>query len=319
MPSRSKFCWIPGLALLFAVGLTATAHAEAPHEGHAEVAVATEGAHGEAGHEAGHEAGGHAAEGDHWSLVSQLMPGVIPNVQHALGKTWIEGSDVQKVAHIFMALIVLVVLLFAGFAVSKRLTRPDSAVVPDTKLSPVTFFEMIVGGVMSMLQTSMGLTEKKARQVLPLVATLAAFILLSNLLGMIPGLLPPTDNLNTTLALGLIVFLTTHYIGIKQSGIAYFKHFFGPIIAWYALPLMLLMFIIEMISHVARPISLALRLMGNMFGDHKVLGIFLGFGFILVPLPIMLLGLLVAIVQTLVFCLLTMVYFSIALAEAEHH
>lgn len=270
-------------------------------------------------HAAAHAEAGHGEEGDHWSVVQQLLPGLFHNVQGALGNTWIGGTPVARVAHVFMAAIVFLLLLFLAFGAGKRLADPEKAVVPETKLSATVFFEVIVNGILTMLQTSMGMSAEKAKKVLPLVASLAAFILFGNLLGMVPGFLPPTDNLNTTLALGLTVFLATHYYGIRNSGLAYFKHFFGPIIAWYALPLMILMFLIEMISHIARPVSLALRLMGNMFGDHKVLGIFLGFGFLLVPLPIMLLGMLVCIVQTLVFCLLTMVYFSIALEDADHH
>lgn len=309
----------PALARLLAVValllLAAPAFAEAGG-GH-EAAGAVAGGHEAA---AAHAEGGHGGgEGDHWSLLGQLMPGLFQNLQGALGNTWIEHSPVGRVAHVFMAAVVFVLLLLLAYGVSKRLSDPEKAVVPETTMSGTVFFEVIMGGILTMLQTSMGMSAEKAKKVLPLVASLAAFILFSNLLGMIPGFLPPTDNLNTTLALGLTVFLATHYYGIKHSGLAYFKHFFGPIIAWYALPLMILMFLIEMISHIARPVSLALRLMGNMFGDHKVLGIFLGFGFILVPLPIMLLGMLVCIVQTLVFCLLTMVYFSIALEDAEHH
>lgn len=300
------------LAIVSLVLLAGPAFAEAGHGAAAEVA---HGAAAGAGADAGHG----ASEGDHWSLLQQVMPGAFHNVQGLLGNTWIEKSPVGRVAHVFMAGVVFLLLVLLAVGVSKRLSDPEKAVVPETKFSATVFFEVIVGGIMTMLQTSMGMSVDKARKVLPLVASLAAFILFSNVLGMIPGFLPPTDNLNTTLALGLIVFLATHWYGIKHSGLAYFKHFFGPIIAWYALPLMILMFLIEMISHVARPLSLALRLMGNMFGDHKVMGIFLGFGFLLVPLPIMLLGLLVAVVQTLVFCLLTMVYFSIALADAEHH
>jgi F-type H+-transporting ATPase subunit a len=114
-----------------------------------------------------------------------------------------------------------------------------------------------------------------------------------------------------------VVFVATHIFGIRAHGIAYFKHFLGPIIKWYALPLMLLMLVIETISHLVRPLSLAIRLMGNIMGDHKVLGIFLSFGVLLVPLPVMALGLLVSVVQTLVFCLLSMVYIALAVEESE--
>ena len=127
--------------------------------------------------------------------------------------------------------------------------------------------------------------------------------------------------MNTTLALGAVIFVTTHVYGVKENGLAYFKHFLGPIVKWYALPLMLLMLGIEVISHIARPISLAIRLMANMAADHMVVSIFLtlvpGVPF-LVPVPVMLLGTIVVIVQTLVFCLLSTVYIALAIAHEEH-
>ena len=101
---------------------------------------------------------------------------------------------------------------------------------------------------------------------------------------------------------------------VTTCGMAYLKHFCGPL--WWLAPLMLP---IELISHIVRPASLALRLFGNMFGDHKVLGIFLGFNILFVPLPVMALGMMVCTVQALVFCLLTMVYFSMAVEDLSHH
>ena len=161
--------------------------------------------------------------------------------------------------------------------------------------------------------------EAAAKRYFPLIGALAVFIFFSNVLGMIPGFLPPTDVLDTTLALGLVVFVSTHYLGVKEHGLSYFKHFLGPIVAWYALPLMILMLLIETISHMVRPLSLGIRLMGNIMGDHKVLGIFLGFGVLFLPLPIMVLGSIVAVVQTMVFCLLSMVYIALAIEHAEEH
>ena len=141
------------------------------------------------------------------------------------------------------------------------------------------------------------------------------FILIANFLALIPGFLPPTDSLRTTLALGLVAFVAYNWWGIKTHGFAaYFKHFLGPVwwLSWLILP-------IELISHFVRPASLALRLMGNMYGDHQVLGQFLAFGLLLIPLPVMALGLMVVVVQTLVFTLLTIVYIALAVEEHEHH
>ena len=108
-----------------------------------------------------------------------------------------------------------------------------------------------------------------------------------------------------------LVFLATHYYGLREQGFGHIKHMFGPV-AWLA-PLI---FVIELISHLARPVSLSVRLAGNMIGDHKALSIFLGLVPFLIPVPIMALGLIVCLVQTLVFCLLSTVYIGLAI---EHH
>jgi F-type H+-transporting ATPase subunit a len=109
------------------------------------------------------------------------------------------------------------------------------------------------------------------------------------------------------------VFVLTHYYGVKEHGLSYFKHFLGP-----SLALAPLMLPIELISHFARPMSLAVRLMGNMMADHKVVMSFFALVPILVPLPFMLLGLLVCLIQALVFCTLAMVYIGMAIEHEEH-
>jgi len=263
--------------------------------------------------------GGHSLPGEHWNVFVQFLPGLTHNVHHAVAgsKTWIAGEEVGRVSHMFMAIVVALLAVGAGIAVRSKLRKPDSLLVPEGRLTIFTFLELIVEAVLSLMEGLMG--EKAARRYFPLIGALAIFILLSNLLGMIPGLVPPTDTLNTTLALGLVVFSATHFFGVREHGISYFKHFMGPIIKWYALPLMLLMLVIEAISHFVRPCSLAVRLMGNIMGDHKVLFIFLGFGILLIPLPIMALGLVVAVVQTLVFCLLSIVYIALAVEHSEGH
>src|SRR5206468_10079146 len=111
-------------------------------------------------------------------------------------------------------------------------------------------------------------------------------------------------------ALAGFVFVMTHVFGLREHGVAYLKHFMGPVL-WLA-PLMI---IIELISHIARPISLSLRLMGNILADHKVVFSFFTLVPLLVPVPFLLLGCLVAVIQTLVFCILTMVYISMAVAH----
>jgi F-type H+-transporting ATPase subunit a len=153
----------------------------------------------------------------------------------------------------------------------------------------------------------------KALKFLPLITATAVFILISSLLGLIPGLVPPTQSLNTTLALGLMAFVYFTFHAIKTQGIiGFIKHLMGPMLI-----LAPLMFTVELIAYCVRPLSLAVRLMGNMFGDHQVLFIFMSFGLPPIPLPLMAIGLLVCIVQTVVFTMLFIVY--LALAVEEHH
>jgi F-type H+-transporting ATPase subunit a len=175
----------------------------------------------------------------------------------------------------------------------------------------------VVGTAYRMMSDIMG--AKAARHFLPLIGTCAFFILLSNLVGLVPGFLPATDNFNTTIVLGLVIFVVTHIYGLKENGWLHVKHFFGPI--WWLAPLMV---VIELISHIARPLSLAIRLMANMMADHMVLTIFCGLlpavlFWVPIPLPMYLLGTLVAVVQTLVFCLLSTVYIAMAIEHAEAH
>ncbi len=178
---------------------------------------------------------------------------------------------------------------------------------------------------------------------LPLIATLGLFILTSNLMGLVPGLIAPTANLNTTVACALIVFFTYHWIGVRKQGLVpYLKHFAGPV----PTAIKPLMFVIEIISHCARPLSLSVRLFGNMLAGHIMLAIFffmmgldgmLGWaltgslGGIIVGGPaavitlvfvigfLLPLKILVALIQTFIFCKLAMVYIGMAVEEAEHH
>ncbi len=171
------------------------------------------------------------------------------------------------------------------------------------------FLEPVIDGIENMIEETMG---HKGMAYFPLIATIAFFILTSNLIALIPGFYPPTANLNTNAAMALTVFAMTHIVGIKEHGIGYFKHFCGPVI-WLA-PLIIP---IEIVGHLARPLSLTLRLFGNMYGHEIVLMIFFGLVPFLVPLPMMLMGVLVAFIQTFVFMLLAMIYIAGALEEAH--
>lgn len=177
------------------------------------------------------------------------------------------------------------------------------------------FFEVIIEGLGNFVEEIMG---PEGLHYLPLISSLFLFILLSNLIGLIPGFDSPTANLNTTLALALVSFTATHYIGLIRHKFAYIKHFLGPL--WALAPLML---IIEVISHLARVLSLSFRLFGNMVAKHKLLLVLALLAPYLAPVPILGLGVLVAFVQAGVFTLLTMLYLSGSIEEAhlggEHH
>jgi F-type H+-transporting ATPase subunit a len=232
------------------------------------------------------------------------------------GLTWY-AHEHPGVQHIYAALFVLGLLAIIGITTDTSIRDAQGELVPPSKLTIRNFVEIVVGTCFRMMSDVMG--SKAARHFLPLIGTCALFILFSNALGLVPGFLPPTQNFNTTLACGLVVFVTTHIYGLKTNGWNHIKHLFGPMIGLPWLPLMLLMFVIEMISHIARPLSLGIRLMANMTADHLVLTIFLGLVPFLVPLPMYMLGALVVVIQALVFSLLSSVYIGLAIEEAEHH
>lgn len=253
-----------------------------------------------------------APEDKHWWLGQELIPiGLRDKVAELMGPSFIDGDAPAKlnVAHVFFGVFIFLIGILMALSARRKI---KGQVLPPNKWGAAAFFDLLMEGILG-LMTSM-MPREKALRFLPLVTAAAIFILLSNLLTLVPGFLPPTQSFNTTLALGLIAFIYYNYHGIRTHGLLkYLKHFMGPMLA--LAPLMLA---IEIISHCVRPLSLGLRLMGNMFGDHQVLFIFMSFGLPLIPLPIMALGTLVCIVQTVVFTLLFIVYLALAVEEHAH-
>jgi len=148
------------------------------------------------------------------------------------------------------------------------------------------------------------------RRFMPLIGTLAFFVICANLMGLVPGFSSPTANVNTNLALALTVAIFYHAVGIRKHGFAYFKQFLGPV--WWLVPLMLP---IEIISHLARPITLAVRLFGNVRGEDLVILVLLFLVPLLLPVPMMAFAVFTSVLQTLVFILLSMVYLQGALSD----
>ena len=144
------------------------------------------------------------------------------------------------------------------------------------------------------------------------IGTIFIFILSMNLIGMIPGLEAPTNNIPVTVGLAIVTFIYYNAMGFKELGIGYLKQFMGPVawLAWFMIP-------IEIISHFVRPLSLSVRLYGNMFAGEQVTGVFLSMTFLVIPVIFMLLHIFVALVQTYVFTLLTTIYIGGATSH-EH-
>lgn len=231
-----------------------------------------------------------------------------------MGRTFLEKNELIA-QHVAAAILVFIIIIILALVARSLLIRDRENLIGDPHLSVASLFDTIFEILLSQMRSVIG---HNAEQHLPFVATIVLFILFSNLLGLIPGFLPPTNNLNTTAACAVSVFFYYHYIGIRRQGfIKYILHMANPIGEWWGYLLSWLMFPIEMIGHLARPLSLSLRLMGNMTGDHAVLAIFLGLVPLLIPMPFMLLGLIVALVQAFIFAILTCVYIALAQAHEE--
>jgi F-type H+-transporting ATPase subunit a len=151
----------------------------------------------------------------------------------------------------------------------------------------------------------------------PFIATIGLYILVCNTMGLIPGFEAPTGNLNTNAAMAVPVFLATHVYGVKVNGFGYIKHFLGPVRSLIALPLMILMFIVEVLGHISRPITLSVRLFGNMMAKHMLLLILGMLAPWFIPIPILVLGVLVSVVQAAVFVILTTLYLAGAVEKAH--
>lgn len=202
-------------------------------------------------------------------------------------------------------------LVGMGFYARNKLGSGQEAIAPVGRFSIRGLVEMNVEFIAKLAQSVIG---PKYVPYVPFFAAMFALILFNNLIGVIPGMTPATENINTTFAFGVFSFLVYNYVGLKHGGLHYLKHFLGPV--WYLAPLML---VIELISHFIRPLTLGLRLANVMTGDHTVLSVFLSLVPypILIPIPFYLLGFVVSLIQAFVFTLLSMVYISLAVAD-EH-
>ncbi len=312
-----------------AEGAAATQHgAEAATQHGAEAAAQTAGhvtnaaghAAEAAGHAAGHGGGHHvpwlAEQVNHLlgPTVFELQKAIMPPIYSALkifgphwpgeGKTYeqyIASGELPIPTQIVMFSIVVLVAVVVLWLLRGKLST-------ESPTSRQQTFEVAVEAVRGFLADLVG---PGAMKHFPVVMTFAILILLSNLLGMIPDMISPTANFNVTLALAITSFLYYNYVGIRENGLfGHIKHFAGPI--WWLIPLM---FPIEIISNLARILSLSIRLFGNIYGEEQVSGAVSGMVQWGLPILLMPLGLLTFFLQTFIFILLSMVY----LGEVSHH
>ncbi len=206
--------------------------------------------------------------------------------------------------YIVMSLIVaLLMILLFGLA-SRKLS-----LVPSKRQS---ILELIIQAFEGLLVDTIG---EEGKKYLPLIATVGLFILFCNLLGLVPGFMSPTSKLNVTIGCALVVFVYYHYQGIRAQGLMkYLKHFAGPV------PLLApLMVPIEIISHFSRPVSLSVRLFGNIFAEEVLIVIMASIIPFFLPLPFMAIAIFTAVIQSFVFVLLACIYIAGAVAHEEEH
>lgn len=212
------------------------------------------------------------------------------------------GHFAHAYPHVVYSWVVMTLLIGIGFLAARSITM-----IPG-KLQ--NFFEVLISNIEEFMVENTG---EEGRWFFPIVGTVFIYVFVSNLVGLIPGFFPPTASLNTTASCALVVFFMTHFIGVKYHGIHYIHHFTGPV--WWMIPIILP---IEIIGHLARVLSLSFRLFGNMMGHELVLMIlFFLAGAFFAPLPIMAMGIFVALVQAFVFFLLSVMYFTGAMEHAH--
>jgi len=233
-----------------------------------------------------------------------------PAVNALLGLFGMRAADPANPIPNYLVMVYLIVfaLIALAFVLRSRLSADNPG-----KLQIV--FEDLVGGLSGMLSDIVG---PKGPQYISLVGTIGAFILVANLIGLVPGFMAPTSNINVTLGCALTVWVYYHFHGIKEQGVfAYIKHFAAPPGA----PLFIapIMFPIEIISHLSRVLSLSLRLFGNIFGEELVILILFSIVPFVVPLPMMFLGIITSTLQAFIFVMLTMIYLGGAVAAEHEH
>ncbi|HYA30912.1 MAG TPA: F0F1 ATP synthase subunit A [Acidobacteriota bacterium] len=251
-----------------------------------------------------------------------LLPDAL---QHAVGD------------HTFFAIVAFVFVILFALAARTSLAKAQDPAVPAAGIGSRNIAELFVQLIVSQSDAIIG---KAGRKYVPFYGTFFIFILFSNLQGLLPGFGAPTANLNTTIGLALCSFVGYNVIALREQGMAYLKEFIGPMTSLPGktvgaklafVPVLLIsagfFFILEAFSHGFRPVSLSLRLFGNMMGDHQVIGAFISLTKLVIPVAFYVMGTLVSLIQAFVFTLLSMIYVALAIshghdeghAQESHH
>lgn len=220
----------------------------------------------------------------------------------------VDHHSIHDWSAVLGAVLAFVIISIIGFSYKKKVEAASDNVIPEGKFGVRSIVESLFEFVYDLTSGVIG--KDKVEPFLPLLTSLFVFIFICNLSGLVPGFIPATDNISTNMTLAIMVFLVYNYAGIKEHGVSYIKQFIGPVVF-----LMPLMFVIELVGHLARPISLSLRLYGNIFGDHLVLSVFTGLTVLIFPAFFLFFGLLVASIQSFVFTLLSSIYISMAISH----
>ena len=238
-----------------------------------------------------------------------------------------EGLQHSFGDHTFFAVVAGFLLILFAIMARGALAKAQDPAIPAAELGSRNIAELIVQLIVSQSDAVIG---KAGRKYVPFYGTFFFYILTSNLMGLFPGFGAPTANLNTTVGLALCSFIGYNIIGVREQGVSYFKHFVGPmtglpgdsIVSKLAfLPVLLIsvmfFFVLELFSHGFRPVSLSLRLFGNMMGDHEVIGAFIGLTKLVVPVAFYVMGTLVSLIQAFVFTMLSMIYVALAISHGH--
>ena len=221
--------------------------------------------------------------------------------------TWLGALGLpEKIAT--AGLVAGLLVLFAA-RVRRKLGATEAALEPEDGVTVRNLAESLVEAISGLAE---GVIGHGAERYVPLLASFFVFILACNLIGLVPGFTPPTSDFNITFGLGIVSFIAYQVAGAREHGLRYVKQFLGSVVLLY--PLML---VVELFSHVFRPVSLGIRLFANMVADHEVVEIFTGLTKIGIPVAFYGLGAFVCVVQAFVFTMLSAIY--IALAVSHDH